>query len=134
MVGHGKNKKSMAYIGNVVSFLESCISTNQSYGVFNYVDTPDLTMDELVSQVRSKLRNKNNTGLRIPYWLGMFLGYSADLLAYISRKNLPVSSIRVKKFTSSTEFMSGKDRLDDFAVKGYKFPSVQVLLYVLAMP
>ena len=42
----------------------------------------------------------------------MFLGYSADLLLH--GKNLPVSSIRVKKFTSSTEFLSGKDRLDDF--------------------
>ena len=48
MVGKGKNKKSMAYIGNVIAFLEVCISTDQKYGVFNYVDTPDLTMDQLV--------------------------------------------------------------------------------------
>ena len=54
MVGKGKNKKSMAYIGNVIAFLEVCISTDQKYGVFNYVDTPDLAMDQLVSQVRKR--------------------------------------------------------------------------------
>ena len=71
MVGHGENKKSMAYIGNVVAFLETCISTNQKYGIYNYVDTPDLTMNELVSQVRSKLRGVEGVGFRLPYWLGI---------------------------------------------------------------
>ena len=53
MVGKGENKKSMAYIGNVVAFLETCIATDQKYGIYNYVDTPDLTMNELVSAVRA---------------------------------------------------------------------------------
>ena len=114
MVGKGENKKSMAYIGNVVAFLETCIATDQKYGVYNYVDTPDLTMNELVSQVRAKLKGKTGVGLRLPYWLGLILGYSADFVAKISGKNLPVSSIRVKKFTSSTEFESAKAGLDNF--------------------
>ena len=114
MVGKGENKKSMAYIGNMVAFLENCISTDQKYGVYNYVDTPDLTMNELVSQVRAELKGKEDVGLRLPYWLGLVLGYTADLVAKISGKNLPVSSIRVKKFASSTEFKSAKGRLDDF--------------------
>ena len=114
MVGKGENKKSMAYIGNVVAFLENCISTDQKYGVYNYVDTPDLTMNALVSQVRSKLKGKKGVGPRLPYWLGLVLGYTADLVAKISGKNLPVSSIRVMKFTSSTEFRSAKARLDNF--------------------
>ena len=42
------------------------------------------------------------------------MGYVADLVANISGKNLPVSSIRVKKFASSTEFKSAKANLDDF--------------------
>ena len=114
MVGEGENKKSMAYIGNIVAFLETCITTEQTYGVYNYVDTPDLTMNELVSQVRAKLKEKNGVGPRLPYWLGLFFGYTADIIAKISGKNLPVSSIRVKKFASSTEFRSAKARLDDF--------------------
>ena len=114
MVGKGENKKSMAYIGNIVAFLETCVATDQKYGVYNYVDTPDLTMNELVSEVRSKLKGKAGVGPRLPYWLGLLLGLTADLVAKISGKNLPVSSIRVKKFTSSTEFKSAKARLDGF--------------------
>ncbi|MDB2323482.1 NAD-dependent epimerase/dehydratase family protein [Planktomarina temperata] len=114
MVGKGQNKKSMAYIQNVVAFIETCISTEQKYGVFNYVDTPDMTMNELVRQVRVKLKGKNSVGLRLPYWFGMILGKVADLVSALTGKNLPVSSIRVKKFTSSTEFNSAKNTLDQF--------------------
>lgn len=114
MVGAGENKKSMAYIGNIVAFLEACIVTDQKYGVYNYVDTPDLTMNELVSQVRQTLKGQKGVGLRLPYWLGMLLGYVADIVANISARNLPVSSIRVKKFTASTEFRSAKSGLDNF--------------------
>lgn len=114
MIGKGENKKSMAYIGNVVAFLETCISTRQKYGLYNYVDTPDLTMNELVSQVRAKLKGKTGVGPRLPYWLGIILGYTADLVAKISGRNLPVSSIRVEKFASSTEFETAKVSLDNF--------------------
>ena len=114
MVGKGENKKSMAYIGNIVAFLESCMKTDQKYGVYNYVDTPDLTMNELVSRVKAKLKGKGGVGPRLPYWLGLIFGYTADVIAKITGKNLPVSSIRVKKFTSSTEFQSAKASLDNF--------------------
>ena len=114
MVGRGENKKSMAYIGNIVAFLETCIASDRQYGVFNYVDTPDLTMNELVSQVRHTLKGKNGVGPRLPYWLGLLLGCIADGVAKLTGKNLPVSSIRVKKFASSTEFQSAKNRLDNF--------------------
>ena len=114
MVGRGENKKSMAYIGNIVAFLEACIVTEQKYGVYNYVDTPDLKMNELVSLVRHTLKGKDGVGLRLPYWLGMFLGYLADGIAKLTGKNLPVSSIRVQKFASSTEFRSAKNMLDGF--------------------
>ena len=114
MIGKGENKKSMAYIGNIVAFLEACLATEEKYGVYNYVDTPDLTMNELVSLVRKQLKGKDGVGPRLPYWLGMILGYTADLLAKLSDKNLPVSSIRVRKFASSTEFKTNKASLGDF--------------------
>ncbi|MDA9300081.1 NAD(P)-dependent oxidoreductase [Amylibacter sp.] len=114
MVGKGENKKSLAYIGNIVAFLEACISTEQKYGVYNYVDTPDFTMNELVSLVRSKLKGKDGVGLRLPYWLGIILGSMADAISFVTRKNLSISSIRVKKFASSTEFKSAKVDLNGF--------------------
>jgi GlcNAc-P-P-Und epimerase len=114
MVGEGENKKSMAYIGNVVAFLENCIATGQEYGLYNYVDTPCLTMNQLVAQVRAVLKGKIGVGPRLPYWLGLILGYAADFITKLSGKNLPISSIRVKKFASSTEFKSAKASLDNF--------------------
>ena len=114
MIGNGNNKKSMAYIQNVVAFLEKCITTNQKYGVYNYVDAPDLTMNELVGLVRFILKGKNSVGFRLPYWLGMTLGKMADVVSALTGQKLPVSSIRVRKFTSFTEFKSRKNALDEF--------------------
>ena len=114
MVGGGQNKKSMAYVGNVVAFLERTLKAEVSYGVFNYVDTPDLTMNELVSHVRHKLHNKTGVGLRLPYWLGLVLGYIADGVARISGRTLPISSLRIRKFTASTAFDTAKSSLDEF--------------------
>ena len=114
MIGKGENKKSMAYIGNIVAFLETCIATDQKYGIYNYVDTPDLTMNELVFQVNQKLKGKIGVGPRLPYWVGIILGYTVDLIVKLSGKNLPVSSIRVKKFVSHTEFRSARASLDNF--------------------
>ncbi len=96
MVGSGQNKKSMAYIGNVVAFLDKCIETDKAYALFNYVDTPDYSMNDLVKHVRLKLTGKNNVGLRIPFWLGFFLGYIADMVAKVRGKPFPISAIRVK--------------------------------------
>jgi GlcNAc-P-P-Und epimerase len=114
MVGNGKNKKSIAYIGNLVAFLYVCINCDRSFGIFNYVDTPNLTMNELVEQVSKTLKNKDGVGMRVPYWLGMLIGVIADIIAKFSGQVLPVSSLRVKKFISSTEFVSSKKNLDNF--------------------
>ena len=97
MIGAGRNKKSMAYIANVVAFLHHCITLEDDYALYNYIDTPDLDMNALVQQVRAKLKGKDNVGPRLPYWLGMMLGYLADGVARLSGKNLPISSLRIKK-------------------------------------
>ena len=114
MVGAGQNYKSMAYIGNVVAFLEKCVEVDQKYAVFNYVDTPDLDMNTLVAQVRKTLSGKEGVGVRLPRWFGVMLGYIADGFTVLTGKKLPLSSIRVKKFCSSTAFGSKKADLDGF--------------------
>lgn len=114
MVGKGENKKSMAYIGNVVAFLEKCIKTDLEFGLFNYVDTPDLTMNELVKLVREKLKSKKNVGFRLPVWLGLTIGTFADLVSQITKKRFPISSLRVQKFIASTQFSTRKSSLDNF--------------------
>jgi len=113
MIGSGKNKKSMAYVENLAAFLVKCIASDEKYAVYNYVDTPDFSMNELVSLVRGKLRGKSSVGIRIPKVIGLMAGYAADVLAKLGVK-LPISSIRVKKFCASSEFSSAKGELDGF--------------------
>lgn len=106
MIGNGANKKSMAYIDNVVDFLEACLTETSDYTVYNYIDEPNLSMQDLVTEVRQRLKRGKGTGARIPYVLGLLLGYIADIIAKITGRKLPVSSLRVRKFCASSEFRS----------------------------
>lgn len=108
MVGSGKNKKSMAYVGNVVSFVKFLIDNKTSgYNVFNYIDKPDNDMNMLVSHVSAVL-GKSIPATHFPLWLGMMGGYCFDVLAKLTGKKLTISSVRVKKFCATTEFDSSK--------------------------
>lgn len=117
MIGSGANTKSMAYIGNIIPFLYECVQVKQSYGVYNYVDTPNISMQELVSVVKKNLKQDNKKYPKIPYWLGMMIGYIADLIIKVSGKKLPISSIRVRKFCATTEFSSNKASLNNFTAR-----------------
>lgn len=108
MVGNGNNKKSMAYVGNIVAFTKFLMENKTTgYNVYNYIDKPDFNMNELVGHV-SKVLNKHIPTMHFPYWLGMLGGYGFDLLAKITGKKLTVSSVRVKKFCATTEFDATK--------------------------
>lgn len=117
MVGNGKNRKSMAYVENIAAFLAHCLNNSAGVHVFNYVDKPDFTMNELVSLVRGVLKNKPNVGIRLPLPIGYAMGYTADLVSKLTGKNLPISSIRVRKFVSNTCFASNAH-----AIKGFSAP------------
>lgn len=105
-VGNGKNKKSMAYVENVVAFIEFCLNNGTGEHLFNYIDKPDFDMNSLTNEVYKILGNENHKIFRWPYWLGYFGGLCFDLLAKISGKKLAISSIRVKKFCADTLFDS----------------------------
>lgn len=108
MIGDGKNQKSMSYVGNVVSFLEFLIQhKREGYNVYNYVDKPDFTTNDLVYHTGEILGKKIPT-THIPYWLGMLGGYGFDVLAFLTRKKLTISSVRVKKFCAVTKYDSTK--------------------------
>jgi nucleoside-diphosphate-sugar epimerase len=108
MIGQGQNKKSMAYVGNVVAFIKHRLElVEEGYHVFNYVDKPDLTMTSLLGVIEKSL-NKKIPSIRIPVWLGFLGGYGFDFLAFITSKKLAVSSVRVKKFVATTQFDASK--------------------------
>lgn len=108
MVGKGENRKSMAYVGNIVAFIKFLIDQKTiGYNVYNYIDKPDFTMNELVDHV-SKVLKKHIPATHFPYWLGMTGGYCFDVLAWMIRKKMTVSSVRVKKFCATTQFDASK--------------------------
>ena len=106
MVGRGENRKSLAYIDNLVAFLIHTAQLGPGVHLFNYVDGPDMTMRDLVSLARKTLHAKSGTGPSVPFVLGMALGHMADALAAITGRTLPISATRLRKFTRTTTFTS----------------------------
>lgn len=104
MIGKGINKKSMAYVENVAAFLQHSLKFPPGIHTYNYIDKPDFDMNTLVGVVRQALGKSGGIAMRIPYGLGYLMGLGCDLVANISGKSLPVSSIRVKKFCATTQF------------------------------
>jgi nucleoside-diphosphate-sugar epimerase len=104
MVGPGTNKKSMAYVGNVAEALIHSLTLGPGVHLFNYVDTPDMDMNELVALVNKSLGRPDSVRWRVPLPLAMAGGHVLDALARVSGRAFPISAIRVRKFTESTRF------------------------------
>lgn len=106
IVGNGRNRKSMAYVGNIAAFLETIIEKKNGYRLYNYIDKPDFDMNTLVGHAREKLKGSKKVGIRLPYVAGLALGYLADVIVKVTNIRLPISSIRIKKFCATTTFTS----------------------------
>ena len=103
LVGSGKNKKSMGYVLNISKFLaELSLRDEMGEYVYNYADKPDLSMNQLLQIARSAMNKEATIKIRIPYILGLAGGYFFDLLAEITKKKYPLSSIRIRKFCAET--------------------------------
>ena len=103
MVGDGRNKKSMAYVGNIAAFLAHCLTMGPGVHVYNYVDGPDMSTAELVDHVWRCLGREGRPA-RMPRSVAMAAGHGLDVLARVSGKRFPISAIRVRKFCESTQF------------------------------
>jgi hypothetical protein len=55
-----------------------------------------------------KSLDKKIPSIRIPKWLGYAGGFGFDVLSFIFRKKLAVSSVRVRKFVATTQFDASK--------------------------
>lgn len=107
MVGDGLNRKSLCHVRNVAGFIASRIGAGERYGLYNYADKPDRDMNALVTLAQSALGRKTRM-VRLPLWLGLMLGHVADGVAAITRRSLPISAVRVQKFTSNSIIDSSK--------------------------
>jgi nucleoside-diphosphate-sugar epimerase len=106
MVGDGLNRKSMAYVENVASFLEYALGFKPGVHIYNYIDKPDFTMNTLVAHVNKLLGRSDEIKFRLSLSLGLLIGSSFDLIAKITGKKFPISTIRVKKFCANSVYES----------------------------
>jgi GlcNAc-P-P-Und epimerase len=107
-VGKGVNRKSMGYVLNLTSFLATLLESEPGQFVYNYADKPDLCMNELIDIFHNTIGNNPKINFQIPYTLGLMGGYGYDILAKITGKTYPISSIRIKKFCADTVINADK--------------------------
>jgi len=104
MVGHGNNRKSMAFVENVAAFIEYSMTFTPGVHVYNFIDKPDFSMNDLVLKVNYILGRPAKISLRLPYTIGYLIGKGFDALAALTGKRFAISSIRVKKFCASSVY------------------------------
>lgn len=116
MIGDGTNKKSMAYVENVAGFLKYCLNEKSNFEVYNYADKPDFNMKDLITLIYTHL-GWVKPKLSIPYAVGLYAGYGFDMIARVTKKQLPISAVRVQKFCANTTCAAEKYRKVGFEPK-----------------
>jgi len=105
--GKGTNIKSIAYVKNLVDFslflLFERISQIKQHVIFNYVDYPQLSFRDTVSIIHEEM-GKPEPRLRIPLGLALSISKIFDMVIMFTGKNLPISSARLRKTASQTQF------------------------------
>lgn len=122
-VGKGENVKSLSYVENIVQatmFLWEKRWNDPAapaIDTFNFVEKPDLTSSQIAGQIYTSL-GKKQWPFAIPMWLALLGALPFDVVIKLTGKNLPVSSMRVKKlFETRTKFEA-----DKLASAGWKSP------------
>lgn len=110
MIGHGANRKSMAYVENVAAFIEHSLNFDAGVHIYNFIDKPDFTMNNLVGTVNRIHGRSEKVRFRLPFAVGILIGKGFDLLALITGKKFAVSSIRIRKFCSNSVYNTAVDR------------------------
>lgn len=109
MVGDGQNRKSMAYVENVAAFLAYSLSFKPGVYIYNYIDKPNLSMNQLMGHVNKLLGRASEIKFRLPIGVGFLIGKSFDLVARLTGKKFSISAIRVKKFCANSIYESAID-------------------------
>jgi GlcNAc-P-P-Und epimerase len=110
MIGDGKQIKTTSYIDNLLDahiFAMNRVAAGTS--VFHYVDEPALSTAELVDHIYRCL-GRSPSRLRLPLAVASKLAIVADAAAAISGVDLPITSARIRKFCTGTNFSAGAIR------------------------
>lgn len=129
MVGNGANRKSLAYVENVVSFIKHVCDYDPGVYVFNYVDQPDFDMNTLTELVYLALGKEGRPRLRVPETLALCVASACDLYSRLSGKTLAISTIRVRKFMSNSTYGTSIDKREFVPPLGLREAIVRTVRY-----
>jgi UDP-glucose 4-epimerase len=116
MMGRGRNKRSMVYVGNVVDAAMAVLNKEISDGkVYLITDGIDYTVRDLYRLI-SKGLGRNPLPFYIPMGIAKMLAIAGDIGNKITRKPLPFSSEVLGKLADSLTFSSGRIH-DDIGFK-----------------
>ncbi|QBB72276.1 NAD(P)-dependent oxidoreductase [Pseudolysobacter antarcticus] len=106
MIGDGANRKSMAYVGNLVDCICARLDVSPGIQLFNYADPPDFSTSELITLICSLLPHARVPKFALPFWCALTIGHVCDGIARIAGKPFVISSVRVRKFCANTQVSS----------------------------
>ena len=112
MIGDGAVQKTTSYIDNLVAatrFLLNRDRFDPGVHVYHYVDEPVMSTELLVSEI-VRLLGMKRSSLRLPLGLARPFAKIGDIAADWTGVDLPITSARVEKFCTSTNFSSAKIR------------------------
>jgi GlcNAc-P-P-Und epimerase len=115
-IKRGNALKSISYVKNLVEATVFLMQKmNEGIEAYNYSDEPHMDSTE-ISNIIAKALGKQNP-ITVPYWLAYTMAIPFDLLIAITQKNLPVSTMRVKKYCTQTLNSSEKLKSTGFEPK-----------------
>jgi nucleoside-diphosphate-sugar epimerase len=104
MVGKGDAIKATSYIENLLGATLFLIeSMSEGIQTFIYVDEPKLSTASMVQQIYGLLQKKPPKW-SVPLGIAASVAQVADIAAAVTRRDLPITSARIKKFCRSTNF------------------------------
>jgi len=100
-LGKADNVKSIAYVENIVQatlFLKERMTAGVA--IYNYADEPQLNTRQIGDAIADALHKKIR--ITVPRALGIFMGLPFDALIWMTGKNFPISSARIRKLGTQT--------------------------------
>lgn len=112
MIGNGNNVKSIAYVENLVEFLIHVIDLDKIH-IFNYVDEPNMNMNELVHTIRKIMNIENRFLFKIPFSVAYILAILFNIFSIVFKKiDIGINTKRLSKFCSNSIFLNNHENLD----------------------
>jgi nucleoside-diphosphate-sugar epimerase len=118
MIGRGREVKTTSYIDNLLDaheFLAERERRRPATGVevFHYVDEPGETTAELVARIYALLGRPQRM-FCLPLALAAPFALAGDVAASLFKVDLPITSARVRKFCTATNFDAARIRAEGY--------------------